>query len=324
MKDLNEDIKTGSFRHAYLLYGAEDYLKIRFRDRLVSALLPEDNGMNLSVFDGDRLSEGAVIDQGQTLPFFADRRVIRLDHTGLFKTSSELLPDYIRQLPDYLYLVFTENEIDRRSRLFKAVQSVGRCVEFAPQTDSTLSAWTAKLLGEADLRIRKSDMEYLLARTGTDMNHIFLETDKLIHYCAGKGEVTRKDIDLVVSYIPEDRIFDMITAVTEHRGKDAMKLYADLLALKEAPMRILSLIAMQFNRLLMVSELSAKGMSDAQIAGKAGMPPFAVKRSRSLLKNSNPERLRKAVSSCVRADEDIKSGRISDRLAVELLLIQLS
>ena len=324
MKDLKEDLKTGSFRHVYLLYGEENYLKLRYRDRLVSALLPDGPGMNLSIFDGSNTSEGAVIDEGQTLPFFSERRVIRLDNTGFFRSSTELLPDYVRSVPDYLYLVFTENDIDRRNRLYKAVQAEGRCVEFAAQTSETLSAWVAKLLSDENLRIRRSDMDYLLSRTGTDMNRISLETDKLIHYCSGKGEVTREDIDLVVSNIPEDRIFDMITALTEHRRKDAMNYYADLLALKEPPMRTLSLIASQFNRLLIIRELAAEGQSDAQIAKKAGIPPFAVKRSRPLLRRYTAADLRNALSLCAGADEDIKSGRISDRLAVELLLIQLS
>ena len=47
MKQLIEDIKTGSFRHVYLLYGKEHYLRNQYRDRLVKALLPEDSGMNL-------------------------------------------------------------------------------------------------------------------------------------------------------------------------------------------------------------------------------------------------------------------------------------
>ena len=324
MKDLSQDIKSGEFKHVYLLYGPENYLKLQYRDRLISALFPGDPGMNLNIYDGDHFDEGAVIDQAETLPFFAERRVIRLDRTGLFKASSELLPDYIKSLPDYLYLIFTEEEVDKRNRLYKAVQKEGRCVEFAMQNEDTLSTWILKMLGKENLRIRRQDMDLLLAKTGTDMNHIALEVDKLIHYCAGREEVSASDIELVISENAEDRIFDMITALTQHRRSEAMALYADLLALKEPPLRTLSLIAMQYRRLLIVKELSEEGLSDAQIAQKAGMPPFAVKKSRGLVRSYTPEQLRGILSSCALADEQIKSGLIGDTLCVELLLIELS
>ena len=324
MKDLQQDIKSGQFRHIYLLYGTEDYLKFQYRDRLVSALLPGDPGMNLTVFDGDHFSETAVIDQAETLPFFAEHRVLRLDYTNLFKYPSELIIDYIKEVPDYLYIIFTESEVDRRGRMFKAVQKAGRCVEFAEQEEAVLAKWAASLLGKEGLRIRASDMEFLLERTGPDMNNIVRETDKLIHYASGRGEVTREDILAVTCNQVEDRIFDMITAVTEHRQKKAMELYADLLALKEPPMRILAVIGMQFNRMLMVKELSGQGLMDAQIAKKAGMPPFAVKKQRRLMQRWEKDKLREAVAECVRADEDIKSGKLRDTLAVELLLIKLS
>ena len=74
-----------------------------------------------------------------------------------------------------------------------------------------------------------------------------------------------------------------------------MDLYADLLALKEPPMKILSLIGMQYNRLLMTKELADQGLSDSQIAQKAGMPPFAVKKQRRLHKNYSREKLLAAV-----------------------------
>ena len=38
MQQLLEDIKSGSFRQAYLLYGEEAYLRLQYRDKLKDAL----------------------------------------------------------------------------------------------------------------------------------------------------------------------------------------------------------------------------------------------------------------------------------------------
>ena len=51
----------------------------------------------------------------------------------------------------------------------------------------------------------------------------------------------------------------MIAAIANRQTRKAMDLYEDLLTLKEPPMRILFLIARQFNQLLQVKELVGRG-----------------------------------------------------------------
>ena len=38
VKNLQEDIKTGKFKNAYLLFGEEAYLKIQYKEKLIHAL----------------------------------------------------------------------------------------------------------------------------------------------------------------------------------------------------------------------------------------------------------------------------------------------
>ena len=71
----------------------------------------------------------SVIDLSETLPFFAERRLIVFDNTGFFKSAGADLADYIKEMPDTTYYIFVEDEIDKRSKLFKAVKSKGRVVE---------------------------------------------------------------------------------------------------------------------------------------------------------------------------------------------------
>ena len=52
MKSLNEDLKTGNIKQAYLLYGEEAYLKKQYRDRLTKAVLPEGDTVNYAHYEG--------------------------------------------------------------------------------------------------------------------------------------------------------------------------------------------------------------------------------------------------------------------------------
>ena len=335
MKDLMNDIKTGNFRNAYLLYGAEDYLRRLMTKRLTDALIPDGNSINLSSWSGSAVTEGAVIDQGETLPFFSDRRVICLDHTGFFTVGKKdgdasgetgALAEYVKNLPEYLVLIFTEESADKRSRLFKAVQKYGRVVEFPEQTEETLTGWILKMLDAEHLKIRKPNMEYLLGRTGTGMTRIRLETDKLIHFCQEEGlsEVTREAITEVTTGMTEDRIFDMIAAITEHRIRTAMNLYGDLLSLKEPPMRILMLTGRQYRQLMAIKELDSEGLGQQQIAAALSIHPYAVKKSLPLAKRYTSQQLRDAVVFCADMEEDVKTGRISEEISVTLVIIRLA
>ncbi len=323
MDEIKNNIKTGEFHHIYLLYGDEHYLRLQFRNRLTDALMPDNAGMNFGSYEGNSISEEAFIDQAETMPFFAERRVMVWNRSGFFKNAAALLPDYIKNIPDYLYLIFVEDAVDQRGRMFKAVKKYGHAADFARQDEKALSAWILRMLQDENLKIRSSAMSYLLSRTGTDMEHIRLETDKLIHYCAGKGEVTREAIDAVTADPVENQIFEMVRAITEGRRKDAMAMYTDLITLRESPLGILYLIGREYHRLMIVREMTERGASKSEIASKAGMPPFAVSRSQSLARRFSPNELEAIIGRCVQTEEDVKNGNLQDRLAVELLMMEV-
>ena len=83
MKSLNEDLKTGQFKQIYLLYGEESYLKRQYRERLVRAMIPEGDTMNYAHYEGKNIPVKEVIDLAETMPFFAEKRLIVFDRAVL-------------------------------------------------------------------------------------------------------------------------------------------------------------------------------------------------------------------------------------------------
>ena len=110
MKNIQADIKSGNFKQVYLLYGEEAYLKQQYKQNLVKALNPDGDTMNFNHYEGKGIDVKQLIDLCETMPFFAERRVVLLEDTGFFKNKCEELADYMKELPDYLYLVFAETE----------------------------------------------------------------------------------------------------------------------------------------------------------------------------------------------------------------------
>ena len=100
MKSLNEDLKAGQLKQIYLLFGEEGYLKRQYRDRLTRAMLPEGDTMNYACYEGKGIEIREVIDLAETMPFFAERRLIVFENSGFFKSGGTDLADYIKELPE--------------------------------------------------------------------------------------------------------------------------------------------------------------------------------------------------------------------------------
>ncbi len=324
MKMLLEDIKNGHFKNVYLLTGEEVYLRSQYRKKLREALLDPEDTMNGAVFEGKGISPGEVIDLAETMPFFAERRVIEISDSGFFKQASPELSDYIAQIPQSTCIIFNETEVDKRGKLYKAVKKAGRVVEFQRQDEKTLVRWILGILKKEGKSIREGTLYVFLGRTGSDMEHISKELEKLICYTIGRKEITDEDVEMVCADRVENRIFDMIQAITEQNQKKALELYADLLAMKEVPMRILRLITKQFHQLMVLKELTGRLSDRSELAKLIGVPPFALGKYQAQCKRFTKEQLKKAVEDCVEAEERVKTGQIGDQLSVELLIVKYS
>ena len=324
MKNIDEDIRRGQFAQVYLLYGEEAYLKKQYKDKLKHAMVPEGDTMNFSAFEGKSINPKEIIDLAETLPFFADRRVILIENSGFFKNACEELAEYLPQVAPATHFIFVEEEVDKRSKMYKAAKTSGRIVEFLPQNEELLTRWILGRLKREGKNITGSVMQLFLTKTGTDMGNIDRELEKLLCYTLDRDVITAEDVEAVVTEQTTNKIFEMVNAVAEHNQRRALDLYYDLLTLKEPPMRIMFLISRQFQILFHVRDMAAKGLDQQTMAKKAGIPPFAVRKNVSQAKEFTMEQLKQALRDGAELEESVKTGRMDDRMAVELFLMKYS
>ena len=319
MQTINEDIKSGQYKKVYLLYGEESFLKQSYKKKLKEAVAGDDT-MNYNYFEGKGLDVNELISLSDTMPFFSDKRLIIIEDSGFFKTSSEALADYLPMIPDTTCIVFVEDAVDKRNRLFKKVKELGHAAEMKRQDSAQLARWAGTILAQNGRKITGSTMNLFLERTGDDMENIRMELEKLISYTMGSDVVTTEDVEAVTTVQLTNKIFDMVNAIVTRKTRLAMDLYEDLLTLKEPPMRILFLIARQFNQLLLVKEMTAKGTDRGTIASKLKIPPFVAGKVSAQAGAFTREQILSYVKGCVEAEEAVKTGKMNDRMAVELLI----
>ncbi len=315
------DIKAGELKNVYLLYGEEKYWKRQYYKRLLQAAGDTGDGMNTVIMEGRKLTEEEIILSADTLPFFAERRIVVVKDSGFFKKKADTLAEYMEKVPETTLLIFLEEDVDRSLKLYKRVDKFGRAVAYNALEGQELSVRVAKYLKDSGRNIRQSDMDYLLEQTGNDFTSIINELEKLISYTEGSSEVRREDIDAVVTDHTERAMYELTNAMADKDPARAMNCYYELMKNnKDISMGVIRSAAGLFTQLLELREMRGKGMSSDEIAGKLHLHPYRAKMLCQQAMRYESRELKEMLEECVAAESDIKQGRMDSTIRGELLI----
>lgn len=325
MKKIRQELASGKLRKVYLVFGEEQYLKKNIKNQFIKTLTGDIDNMNCSYFEGKNISYTDVMNMCDTLPFFADRRLVIMENTGCVKKADDKFLDYINEsMPDTTCLLIIDSEMDKRSKLYKLIKSEGYACECAHPKEAELSKWVLTLIGRENKNITKNVLDYFLAIAGNDMEKISTELEKLFCYTLDKDVIEIEDIDQVCSPEINGKIFAMIDAMGARNRTETLNLYYDLINTREAPMKILYMISRQFNIMLQVKELDAQGYSTKDMAEKMSMSPYVIGGAVRQCKNFSGKMIFTAINDCINIEEAIKTGRMEEKTGVEMLLIKFS
>lgn len=324
MKHIKEQIKNETFDSVYLIYGNEDYLVHQACHLLCPAIVDPEDSINYSKFEGKQADVGQIASLAETMPFFQERRLLLLEDTGFLKKASEEYVTVLKNLPDTTVIVMVEKEVDKRNKVYKYIKDHGYICECNAPDEKQLMTWCAGILLKRGKKIRQDDLRYLLSLSAANMYQLKNELDKLTDYLGDREVVGRADIDEIITVEITNHIFEMIGAMASRNQPKAMALYEQLLALKEPPMRILFLIARQFQLMLQMKDMKEQRKSAKEMGSAAGLSPYIAEKYARQAEVFSKKQLIAHLEECARTEEMVKTGRWSDRVAVELLIVQFS
>lgn len=319
MKVIDKDIKEKNFKEIYLLYGKEEFLKKIYKDRLTKSIV--NNKMNFDRYEGKNIDINSFIEKAKSLPFFEERRCILIENSTWFIKNKDI--NFISHLDLILkntVLVFVEEEIDKRTKFYKEIEKRAYVLELNGLSEGELLSWLNKLLSLEGKKTSKKNLELILEYVGSDMNELKNEIDKLISY-SKESEISEEDIKSIISINPKNYIFNMIDAILNEDNKGAIKLYEALLKLRQEPMFILAMISKQFTQLLDIKRLLLENVDRKTIMSYFSIQEYRFNKIFSKIKNISVEKLKTYVKTCVDLDEMIKNGKLSDTLAIEILIV---
>lgn len=333
MTELDTDIRNKTFRPMYLLYGQEEYLKKNYRNLLLKGLLPEgtDGSMNYTAYSGS-VDVKELIAQAETMPFFADYRVILVEDSGLFskkgkKEDRDTLAQYLAAPAETVRFLFIEDEAVKTYKVYKAIAEKGLVQELTAWKGDSLKRWILGRIGKAGLQITNDAYTEFCARTsvsadGADtMTYMDNELDKLISYCAEKKTIELSDVEEICSGQVNSKVFSLIDAIADRDEERVMKIYTDLLISREAPAKVLSIIERQFMQLLTTASMVQAHVSSREMTDVLKQE-WLVRKNRALLSRLPAGDVSRLLKRAEDYDYRIKSGRMNEQVALEALLAE--
>ncbi len=324
MKNIDKDIKEKNFKRSYLIFGEEKYLTMEYENKLKQGVVPKSAElMNTAYFDGINDTE-PVLAAVETLPFFSDYRLVVIENSGLFKTGKKELTDkmteIVKNIPETTVVIFSEEDVDKRNSLYKAVKKYGYVCEINNLKYKELIKWVEK---QSDGRVKGSVAAYFVQCVGNSMEALNGELDKLIVY-SGSQTITNETIDSICTKSLEANMFDMMDAIGNKQSDKALNIYNNMLVMKQSPVAVLTMIARQFKIILECKYLMKKNYTKSQIALELSLRDFMVKKYMDQSKNFSVAKLMEATRDCAELDVRFKKGLITDVLGVEMIIIKYS
>lgn len=322
-------------KNLYLICGDEEYLKLEKKNKLLKAF-DAGQSINFNEFRGKDTDIKEIRALSETMPFMQEYRVILMDETGWFRgASNEEALELIASVCDSTVMIFMENETDASNKLYKLIKERGEIHNYmqpgslsykeAEAQQSKIRDMVKKSLQKEGKSISPRTLNRLLELTGYDLFTVKNELEKLMAYTCdrpGEAEITDSDIDAICSKNISERVFDILSSKIEGNTVRALTLFEEMLSIKTAPMKILVMLEKQFNQVYMLKELMASGAGEAEAASKMEIRPWLARRLREQSSRLKISDARRYLERSVELETAVKSGDISDRLAVEILLTE--
>ncbi len=300
---------------AYLFYGQELYLRDIYIERFCG-LIPDDGfrEFNLITLDGRQTDNSSALDAIESFPIGGERKLVIIRDSGIFKKPGEGAVEFwgneLKNLPEFCILVFVEDDVDKRSSLYKTITKTGTAVEFAYLKPYELCAWVQHEVLKAKRKMNKDAIEYLISICQEGLINLNNELQKLLTFC--DEEITAGDVRRVAAKSLSVQVFDLSDAIMDKNTDRALEILNDLKTVKESAFTILYLLNSAFDKMLLSKLMLNDGASVCEIEQKLGLPPFIAKKYYNSAKKFSVQFLIARVSRVPEIDLSIKQGKISE------------
>ena len=299
----------------------------------------DPSDLNYSYFDMKEASYAEVELDLVSLPFFADEKIVILDHLLDLTTAKKrnLTDEDLKQFENYLenpsestrLVIFAEGKLDSKRRLVKLLKRDAQIIEATTPKEQEVKRYFASQAQELGLQFEGDSLDQLLLKSGYDFGELQKNLALLQAY-KEDGQITLEDIKEVVPKSLQDNIFDLTQMILKRQIDQARNLVKDLRLQGEDEIKLIAILLGQFRMFSQVKIFSEEGQSESQIVASLSelsgrkVNPYQVKFALRDSRRLSLSFLKQAMTTFIETDYAIKSGTYEKDYLFDLALLKVA
>jgi DNA polymerase-3 subunit delta len=331
----------------YILYGSDSFSRSEAL-RALKRELDVDGSLesNTAEFEAGQAAPAEVIAACDTVPFLGGRRLVLVEG-ALSKTPTSgggrrgrrapaedesgtvargpwwALVEYAGRMPETTTLVLVDGgSVDEA--LLDELKPFATVVGFALPGPREVTGWVQARARARGVEIDGRACSTIAELVGNDTGIIASEIEKLLMYAAGE-RITENDVKALVPDIRDREGYLLADAVADGKAAQATKLLHEMLRKgKHHPGALLATIENRYRRLAVAREMINAGATGTQIGSNLRMSGYGLERLHEQASRVSMERVSWALDRIAQSDQDVKEGRLDERLSLELLVQDLA
>ena len=299
----------------------------------------DPSDLNYSYFDMKEASYAEVELDLVSLPFFADEKIVILDHLLDLTTAKKrnLTDEDLKQFENYLenpsestrLVIFAEGKLDSKRRLVKLLKRDAQIIEATTPKEQEVKRYFSSQAQELGLNFVGDSLDQLLLKSGYDFGELQKNLALLQAY-KEDGQITLEDIEEVVPKTLQDNIFDLTQMILKRQIDQARNLVKDLRLQGEDEIKLIAILLGQFRMFSQVKIFSEEGQSESQIVASLSelsgrkVNPYQVKFALRDSRKLSLSFLKQAMMTFIETDYVIKSGTYDKDYLFDVALLKVA
>lgn len=300
VKAIVTDIKQKKLKPVYFLMGEEPYYIDKISDFIAANVLTEEErGFNQMALYGKETSIDDIISNAKRFPMMAEHQVLIVKEAQELSRTIENLVSYAEnpQPTTVLVICYKYKKLDKRKKLYKAVQKNGVLFESKKLYENQVTDWIRRVLNGKKYQISPKASALLVEFLGTDLSRINNELEKLFLVVPADSEITPSHIEEHIGISKDYNNFELKKAIGERNVTKASKIinYFSQNPKDNPFVLTVTLLNTFFTQLLKYHGLNDH--SPKNVASTLGVSPYFVGEYQVAAKNYPMKKVSKIVSS---------------------------
>lgn len=324
VKELLDLTKHFSEFKVIVIYGPSDYLIQKTLEKITNTWKDKFKSQVTSV-DASELKADEFINMWEVSSMFDPKSfgiVRRVEKKPSFSHFLKSIPS-VSSINNPICISINQNSIPAKlSKDIKRLEAkVVPCFEPTPYE---MKGFIKGLSKKYKLNLDDSAVDLISEVVGENLFDIDNELQKisLIFHDKLNENINRKDLLKYLPVLKTEHIFKLDNYIIAQNKGSALSMLYDL-SQRESPLGLLAMIANHCRKSLKIIELLANHTPVPEIASRAKLPPFVVKKYLPYLRRKKASGFSKTLTMCHDADVSLKTTKTSSDVILSSILITL-